>query len=882
MRMLQGWIARLLGIFRKDELGRQVAEEMQSHMEMEIADRVRGGQDENTARREVLMRFHGVDATKERYREQGGVPAIEHFVQDVRYALRTFCKERPFALTATLVLTLGFAASLTIFALVDAALITPLPYRDPNRLMFVTSTVEGIRRANISYLDFVDWKKDNNVFSGFDVYRSNGYLLANERGSELVRGGQASAGFFRTLGVSVLHGRDFYDGEDAPQAAPVVMLSYPTWLSRYGGKPDVVGQTVRLDGVNRVIIGVLPRDFHFALRGGVEFWTPFQPSPTDLCAIRRSCHNLDGVARLKDGVTEQAALADLNLIARRLEALYPESNRGRTANVLPLSEAIVGELRPILLIMLGGALLLLVIGCVNVASLLLVRSEGRNREMAVRVALGASPRRLLRQFVAEGIVLVGVAGALALLAARWSLYLIAGLVPARVARSMPFLNEVGLSTHVIAVSVSMFIVIVVIFSLIPLTRIRHREMQEGLKQGANASAGHTWRRFAANLVVLELAITIMLLVGAGLLSQSLYKLLHVELGFEAEDLVTVANVVLPDTEYKEPQQIMAARKRILDAVQQLPGVKSAALASQLPTEGNGNTTWIRVMGHEYHGEHNEANERQVGASYFPTLKARLLTGRYFTEAEDIGNAPVAVINQAFVKKYMPGEDPIGKKIAHPTRDKEPLKEVIGMVEDIRESSLDDQTWPTIYVTDPDNGPSLLVRTDLAPESMIPTLAGTIRQINPNIGTSDYQTMVGRINNSQTAYVHRSAAALVSGFAGTALIVSVVGLYGVIAYSVGRRAREIGIRMALGARRTNIYRLVMAEAGWLVCFGLITGILGAAGTSRMVRALLFGVGSWDARTFAGVIGLLCVAALAASYFPARRAASIDPMDVLRAE
>src|SRR3954468_18106733 len=351
MRTLQGWIARLLGIFRKNELGQQVAEEMQSHIELEIADRVRSGQDEETARREVLMRFHGVDATKERYREQGGVPAIEHFIQDVRYALRAFRKEPSFALTATVVLTLGFAASLTIFALVDAALIKPLPYRDPNRLMFVTGTVEGIRRANISYLDFVDWKKDSNTFSGFDIYRGNGYLLANDRGSELVRGGQVSAGFFRTLGLSVLQGRDFYDGEDAPQAAPVVMLSYAAWISRYAGKPDVVGKAVKLDGVDRVIIGVLPREFQFALRGGVEIWTPFQPLPTDLCAIRRSCHNLDGVARLKDGVTQHTALADLNLIARRLETVYPESNRGRSANVLPLSEAIVGELRPILLIM---------------------------------------------------------------------------------------------------------------------------------------------------------------------------------------------------------------------------------------------------------------------------------------------------------------------------------------------------------------------------------------------------------------------------------------------------------------------------------------------------------------------------------------------------
>jgi len=882
MRMLQGWLARLLGMFRKDDLGQQVAEEMQSHIEMEIADRVRGGQDEETARREVLMRFHGVDATKERYREQGGVPAIEHFVQDVRYALRAFRKEPSFALTATAVLTLGFIASLTIFALVDAALIKPLPYRDPNHLMFVSSSVEGIGRANISYLDFVDWKKQNKVFSDFDIYRGSGYLLANDRGTELVRGADVSAGFFRTLGVRAALGRDFYDGEDAPQAAPVVMLTHAAWLKRFGGRPDVIGKTIKLDGIDRVIVGVLPGEFHFAPRGGAEFWAPFQPLPTDPCAIRRSCHNLDGVARLKDGVTQQAALADLNLITKQLGDLYPTSNRDRSGNVLPLSEAIVGDLRSILLIMLGGSVLLLVIGCVNVASLLLVRSEGRKREIAVRVALGASPRRLLRQFIAEGVVLAGAASALALAGTHWSLLLIARLVPERVARNMPFLNEVGLSKHVLAASAGLLVAGVVIFSVIPLVRVRLNEMQEGLKQGINASAGRTWRRFAGNLVVLELAITIMLLVGAGLLSQSFYKLLHVDLGFDPEGLVTIGNIVLPDTDYKKPEQVMAVRKRILDAVQQLPGVKSAALTSKMPVDGNGNTTWIRVMGHEYHGEHNEANFRDVSASYFPTLRGRLLKGRFLTEAEDIGMAQVTVINQAFVNKYMPGEDPIGKKIGQPGRGSEVVKEVIGVVEDIRESSLEDHTWPTIYTTDADSTPSLLVRTEMAPESVIPILASTIRDVNPGIGTSDYQTMPERINSSQSAYVHRSSAALVSGFAGTALVLSLVGLYGVIAYSVGRRTREIGIRMALGARRANIYRLVMTEAGWLVCLGLITGVLGAAATSRMVRTLLFGVGSWDARTFAGVIGLLCVTALAASYFPARRAATIDPMNVLRAE
>jgi predicted permease len=408
-------------------------------------------------------------------------------------------------------------------------------------------------------------------------------------------------------------------------------------------------------------------------------------------------------------------------------------------------------------------------------------------------------------------------------------------------------------------------------------------MHEGLKQDGHASAGKTWRRFAGNLVVAELAVTMMLLVAAGLLSQSLYRLLRVDLGLDPGNLVTVGTLTLPNADYPKPEQVVAARHQIIDTVGRIPGVKSVALVSKMPVDGNGNTNWIRVIGHEWHGEHNEANFREASSTYFSTLMAHLKQGRNFTEAEDLKRAPVTVINQAFVNKYFaPGEDAIGKKIALPGQDPERSFEVIGVVDNIRESTLDQDTWPTFYYPEADQYPALLVRTTVEPAAMAQSITNTVREVNPNIAIYDYQTMAERISSSEPAYVRRASAVLVGGFSVTALALSVIGLYGVIAYSVGRRTREIGIRMALGARREMIYKLIFTEAGWLIAFGVVAGLFGALMASTVMRSLLFGVGAWDPQTFSGVITLLAIAALAASYFPARRAASVDPMDVLRAE
>jgi macrolide transport system ATP-binding/permease protein len=801
---------------------------------------------------------------------------------DLRYALRQLRKSPGFACMAMLVLTLGICASVSIFAFVDAALIKPLPYASPNRLVDVTESVAMIPRANLSYPDYLDWKKLNNVFSSMDVYNGTGYLLRTSAGTEPVPGIRVSDGFFHTLGIVPAMGRDFYAGEDLPAAPRTVILSYATWQKRFGRRKDVVGETVTLSGIPHTIVGVLPQAFQFAPRGNAEFWTTLHAS--DSCALRRTCHNFYGIGRLKDGESVEMARANMQAIARQLEQQYPADNRGQGASVLPLSEVFVADIRPILLVLLGGAGLLLLIACVNVSSLLLVRSESRKREIAVRGALGAGRARLVRQFITEGLVLVVAGCLLGLAAADAAMQILMSLISKDLMDGMPYLSGLGLNSHVLMLAGAISMFAAALFSVPPFVRLPLAKLREGLTEGGRSYAGTVWRRFGAHLVVVELAIAVVLLVGAGLLGKSFYRLLHVDIGFQPDHLATVT-VALSDATYAKDEQVVAVGRQIVSRIASLPGVESVGLTNVLPVSFNGNTTWIRIVGHSYNGEHNEVNQRDVSSALFTTLRARFLRGRYFTDAEDASKPPVAVINQALARKYFPGEDPIGKKIGDTDLAPKSLKEIIGVVEDVKDGSLDSEIWPAVYYPfnqSTDTYFSLVVRTSQAEQSLLPTLVAAVHEVDPGIGTMDEATMTDRISNSPTAYLHRSSAWLVGGFASMALLLGVVGLYGVIAYSVTQRTREIGVRMALGAQRSSVYQLIMKEAGWLAGVGIGAGLLCSIGAATLIRGLLFGVQAWDAATLAAVSTVLAISALVASYLPARRAAKVDPMVALRYE
>jgi macrolide transport system ATP-binding/permease protein len=805
---------------------------------------------------------------------------VDNFLQDVRFAVRQLRKSPAFTCTAVCTLALGMCASVAIFAFVDAALIKPLPYTNPAGLVGVFERVPMFAQSNLSYADYLDWKKLNTVFTSLAAYQGGGVTLATPEGAQRAPGARVSDDFLRTLGVTPILGRDFRPGEDLPVAPRTVLLSYGAWQNRYGGQAEVLGHSVTLNGEPNTIVGVLPRDFHFAPVGAAEFWTTLHA--TNSCDLRRSCHNLYGVARLQDGVSVRAAEANMIGIAQQLERQYPDSNRGQGAAVVDLTETIVGNIRPILLLLLSGAALLLFIASVNVASLLLVRSESRKREITVRRALGASVARVVRQFVTEGLVLVAAGGALGLAGAYWVTALLTRLIPANMLARMPFLNGLGLNGRVALFAAAIACAAAVLLAVTPVLHLSLSSSRDGLVEGSRGAAGTSWRKLGSRLVVVELATAMVLLVGAGLLGKSLYRLLHVDVGMQSNRLATLT-VAAPGT-YSTDEQLVALERRILERVAAIPGVTSVGGTSRVPFS-QGNTTWIRVVGRPYHGEHNEVQFREVSAGYFATLEARLVRGRHFTDQDRATTPPVAIINGAMARQYFPGEDPVGQHLLYAPTTTQPPMQIVGVVDDIKEGALDTATVATMYLSftqSVSSGFSIVARTSQSEQSVLPDLTAAIHEIDPDISAFFPSTMNDLRNGSPSAYLRRSSAALVGGFAALAWLLGIIGLYGVVAYSVSQRTREIGVRMALGAGRKAVHQLILREAGGLVAVGIAIGLVTSLAATTLIRELLFGVRSWDVPTLAAVAVVLGLSALVASYIPAHRAASVNPVEALRAE
>ncbi len=856
------------------------AEEIQSHLELETDALKREGLSEGAARQRAKSEFGSVSVARERFYLRGRAAWLDNLARDARFAVRQLLKNPGFTATAVLVMALGIGASVAIFAFVDAALIKPLPYESPSRLVNLFESNLTGPRFHLSYLDYLDWKRMNSVFSSLSVYVQDDFMLSTPQGTRQVDGVRVSDGFLRTLGVRPLLGRDFHDGEDLSSASSTVLLTYTEWQNRYGGRPDIVGQSVTLNGTAATIIGVLPSDFHFAPAAPGGFWLTIAPG--DNCGKQRGCHNFLGVARLKEGVTVVAADAEMKTVAGRLEKQYPDTNRNRGANVISLTDMIVGDIRPILLVLLSGAGLLLLIASVNVASLLLVRTENRKREIAVRGALGATPARLMRQFVTEGLVLAATGSLLGIGGAYAAMQALPKLIPADRIATMPYMNGMRLNVRVLGFALAISAIAAVMFSLTPLLRISFTNLRQGLTEGGRNAAGTMWRRFGANLVVIELATAMVLLVGAGLLGKSFYRLMHVDMGLQSQNLAMV-KISGSATRYGTDAARVNFEHQVLQKLQSLPGVTSVALSSDLPVGSGDGIQTIAFTEKPNLGNLNEVNDREVSTAYFATLQAQMLRGRGFAESDDTGRPRVTVINQTLAKRYFPNENPLGQHIGSDVS-KSPL-EIVGVVDDIREGPLEISTLPAMYMPsnqEPDNTFYVIVRTSQTPRSFLPQMDAAIHQVDPSIATYNAMTMDDHIHDSQSAYFHRSSAWLVGSFAVMALLLGVVGLYGVIAYSVSQRTREIGVRMALGAHRDSIHRMVLREAGRLAIAGIAIGLVFSVGAGSLMRGLLFGVRSWDASVLGPVVGVLAAAALLASYLPARRAASVNPMDALRAE
>jgi putative ABC transport system permease protein len=804
--------------------------------------------------------------------------------QDVRYGFRMLWKNPGFTFVVVLTLALGIGANTAIFTVVDAALLRSLPYREPDRLVHLweTKSQQQFQEREASYPDYLDWKANNHVFESVAGYTQRSFTLTGRETPDRLAGAAVTDGFFQLLGVEPFIGRSFRPGEDQPNGARLVIISYSMWQRRFGGDSKIVGQTLTLNGNSYQVIGVLPARFQFAPAGGAEVWVPLNPSENQ--TTRRFMHWLNIVARLKPNMTLQEAQADMSVVARSIAAEHAESHTGTSIRVVSLHEQIVGNVKPILLVLLSAVCFVLLIACANVANLLLARSAGRQKEIAIRTALGASRWRLVRQLLTESILLALLGGTLGLLLALWGVEFLVAAVPDYAIGSMPYLQGLSIDSRVLLFTVGISLLTGIVFGLVPALQASKLNLQETLKEGGRSSNSSTRQRLRSLLVVSEVALALLLLVGAGLMMKSLLRLLEVNPGFNPDHLLTM-RLALPATKYQENGQLISFHQQLLTRVESLPGVKGVGTVSILPLLG-GNTARFVAEGQPRPrpGDETEANIRDVSSDYFRVMEVPLIKGRAFTDQDKENTPNVIIINQTLANKLFPGQDAVGQRLRYTAMELEPF-EIVGVVGDEKVTGLDSATTPVVYgpfMQDPGPFINLVVRTTSDPNSMASAVRNEIQTLDPDLPVFDVKTMEQLIDNSPSTLLRRYPAFLIGVFAGVALLLAIVGIYGIISYSVSQRVHEIGVRMALGAQKYDIFKLIVGQGMTLTLIGVGCGLLAAFVLTRFISSMLFSVSATDPLTYIVVSLLLIMVALLACYIPARRATKVDPMVALRYE
>jgi predicted permease len=809
---------------------------------------------------------------------------MKSFPRNVLYALRSIRRSSGFAGIAIATIALVIGANTAIFSLASAALTKSLPYREPERLVHVEDTsANGEHKA--SYPDYDDWRKSNRVFEEMGGYLGgNKGTLRLSDGSVQARVGVATASFFPTLGVSPILGRGFLVSEELSTSERVILLSHRIWHERFGGSPGVLGRTIDLNGKPRRVVGILPKDFNFAPAQGADLWVPLRMEPYQ--RNRRNLWWLDVVARMKPSVSLKAAQADLSVLAGRLEKTYPESNSGLDVKLDSLRDEILGPIRPILAALVGAVVAVLLIACTNIAGLLLGRASSRRKEIAIRVALGARPRDLVAQLLTESLTLGVLGGAAGILWAHWGIKLLLAGIPEEQAASMPYLENAGLDGRVLLFSLALSLLTGVLFGLIPALQSARPAPGEALKSSAPASHGLSPHRTRSILVVAEIAVAIVLLTGAGLMLKSTVRLLHVDPGFDRKDLLTL-QIASGSGKYDTPEKLSAFHESLLARVRGVPGVTAAGTVDVLPLSGGSNTVNFVVGGKNVPlpGHENEANIRVISANYFHDMRVPLIAGRPFDSGDRSGTPKVLVVNRALARRYFGSESPIGKEIKYTYDDRQTFEKIVGVVGDENQVSLDVEPRPVIYecfLQSPDSSMSVVARTAGSPESFAPAVRKAIASLDSDLLVYGEASMDRIISEAPSTFLRRYPAFLIGVFAAAALLLAAIGLYGIMAFAVAQRTREIGIRMALGAERKDVVGMILRDGGRLLVAGLTIGMAGALASSRLLSGFLFGVRPYDPVTLVLVAALLSFAALLACYLPARRAAKVDPIEALRYE